>query len=184
MSSESGRVGEDSLLVRTLFLAKRAMGSPCWSSSMAESGALTYIFLRWPGICVVASETAESAVFGRLSFLKKRERFLRTDLRFSARSSERMDSAMVDAAVRTVRRRRSGSMGASLSSSSWSGWTWRLKGDIVYSESSTEGSGNDHVCSRQCTVPRAHRYSQSEKGKRVHTMPLPRHSAQDTQCLP
>lgn len=68
---------------------------------------------------------AESAVFGRFSFLKKRERFLRAD-RLSARSSERMDSAMVDAAVRTVRRRRSGSIGASLSSSRLG---WRLKRD-------------------------------------------------------
>lgn len=101
---------------------------------MADKGVLIYMFLRRPGICgpdgmVVASERTDSDVFGRLSFLKKRERFLRADLR-SARSSERMDSAMVDAAVRTVRRRRSGSMGASLSSSSWSCCGWRLKSDI------------------------------------------------------
>lgn len=95
------------------------------------------MFLRLPGICgpvvtEVAFEMAESAVFGRLSFLKKRERFLRAVFLLSARSSERMDSAMVDAAVRTVRSRRSGSIGASLSSPYWSVCGCRLNRDICW----------------------------------------------------
>ena len=42
-----------------------------------------------------------------------------------------MDSVIVDAAVRTVRRRRSGSIGASPSPLGWSGCGWRLERDIV-----------------------------------------------------
>lgn len=74
-----------------------------------------------------AVETSDFAVLGRLDLvdlLRKKLRFFLIVFRLSAFSSCRMDSAIVECAVRTVRRRSSGStasFSSSMSMSSGSG---------------------------------------------------------------
>jgi len=78
------------------------------------------------------SEGPDSGAFAvfLFAFLRKKGLFWWTLRLFSALISERIDSAMVEAAVRTVRSRRSGSI-ASFSSLSWDGsWGCRLNKDI------------------------------------------------------
>ena len=115
-----------SLLVRTLFLAYLTTGSPRLSSSSIGTVVLTYTLRRRPVMCGVEEGCSGAACCSCFFFslLKNREPFFLTDFRRSARCSWRMDSAIVDAAVRTVRRRSSGS---TLSSSSVSGSSVRRR---------------------------------------------------------
>lgn len=129
------------LLVRTLFLTYLAIGWPSTATSPAAKGVFTYTFRRFPVIWAagtgpgsVFSVTFSSEVvpFRRTDLLKKLFRFFKPDRLRCARASARMDSAIVDAAVLTVRSCKFGSIVSSCSSSvsTSSGWTCRRRNDM------------------------------------------------------